>query len=91
MTIINRKKIKTEKNKRIFTDFSGGTVDKNLPGNAGDTGLIPGPGRLHMPRRSKARAPQLLKPAHSRAHELQLMVPSPQLLKPMHLEPVLHN
>ena len=32
-----------------FLDFLGGTVDKKLPANAGDMGLIPGPGRLHMP------------------------------------------
>ena len=25
-------------------DFPGGSVDKNLPANAGDAGLIPGPG-----------------------------------------------
>ena len=31
-------------------DFPGGTVDKNLPANAGDMGSIPGPGRFHMPR-----------------------------------------
>ena len=30
--------------------FPGGTVVKNPPANAGDTGLIPGPGRSHMPR-----------------------------------------
>ena len=29
--------------------FLGGTVVKNLPANAGDTGLSPGPGRSHMP------------------------------------------
>ena len=28
--------------------FPGGAVVKNLPANAGDTGLIPGPGRSHM-------------------------------------------
>ena len=28
--------------------FPGGTVDKNLPANAGDTGSNPGPGRFHM-------------------------------------------
>ena len=33
-----------------FWDFPGGTVDKNPPVNAGDRGLIPGPGRSHMPR-----------------------------------------
>ena len=30
--------------------YPGSTVEKNLPANAGDTGLIPGPGRFHMPR-----------------------------------------
>ena len=29
-------------------DFPSGTVDKNLPANAEDTGLIPGPGISHM-------------------------------------------
>ena len=55
----------------------------NLPANAGDTGSSLGPGRSHMPRSNKARAPQLLS-LHSRARE-------PQLLKPAHLEPVLRN
>ena len=30
--------------------FPGGTVGKNPPANAGDTGSSPGPGRSHMPR-----------------------------------------
>ena len=30
-------------------DFPGGTVDKNLPANAGDTGCIPGLERFYMP------------------------------------------
>ena len=29
--------------------FPGGTVLKNPPANAGDTGSSPGPGRSHMP------------------------------------------
>ena len=29
-------------------DFPGGTVAKNPPANARDTGSIPGPGRSHM-------------------------------------------
>ena len=29
-------------------DFPGGTEDKNRPASAGDTGSIPGLGRLHM-------------------------------------------
>ena len=45
-------------------DFPGGTVVKNPPASAGDTGLSPGPGRSHMPRSNWAHAPQLLKPAH---------------------------
>ena len=31
-------------------DFPGGAVVRNPPANAGDTGLIPGPGRSHMLR-----------------------------------------
>ena len=31
-------------------DFPGGAVVRNLPANAGDTGLSPGLGRPHMPR-----------------------------------------
>ena len=30
-------------------DFPGGTVDKNLPANAGDMSSIPGLGRFHIP------------------------------------------
>ena len=30
--------------------FPGAAVVKNLPANAGDTGLSPGPGRSHMPQ-----------------------------------------
>ena len=41
-------------------DFPGGTMDKNLPANTGDTGLIPGLGRFHMPRGNLACALQLL-------------------------------
>ena len=35
-----------------FLDFPGGIVVKNLPANAGNTGLIPGSGRFHMARGS---------------------------------------
>ena len=31
-------------------DFPGDAMDRNLPANAGDMGLIPGLGRFHMPR-----------------------------------------
>ena len=33
-----------------YRDFPGGSVVKNLPANAVDTGSIPGPGRSHMLR-----------------------------------------
>ena len=35
---------------RLPGGFPGGAVVKNLPDNAGDMGLISGPGRSHMPR-----------------------------------------
>ena len=41
----NEKSIKKNK----IEGFPGGTVVKNPPANAGDTGSIPGPGRSHMP------------------------------------------
>ena len=34
----------------ISRGFPGGTVVKNPPANAGDTGSSPGPGRSYMPR-----------------------------------------
>ena len=33
-------------------DFPGGPEVKNPPTNAGDTGLIPGLGKSHLPRSS---------------------------------------
>ena len=44
---------------------------KNLPANAGDGGLIPDPGRFHMPHGNQAHVSQLLKPVCSRAHAPQ--------------------
>jgi len=35
--------------RRKTGDFSGASVVRKSPANAGDTGLIPGPGRFHMP------------------------------------------
>ena len=40
-------------------DFPGGTVNGNLPANAGDTEPIPGLGGLHMPLSNQAHVPQL--------------------------------
>ena len=42
-------------------DFPGGTVDRNLPANAGDRGSIPGPGRSHVLQSNQAHALPLLK------------------------------
>ena len=57
--------------------FPGDSMVKNLPANAGDMGLIPGPGRSHMPWSNQAQMPQLLSPC-SRAQEPQLQ--SPQVI-----------
>ena len=37
------------KKKKQIQGFPVGSVDKNVPVNAGDTGSVPGPGRFHMP------------------------------------------
>ena len=42
--------------------FPGGSVVKNRPTNAGDTGSIPGLGRSHTPQGNQACALQLLSP-----------------------------
>ena len=55
-------------------DFPGGPVVKNLPANAGDTGLIAGLGRVHVPPSNQAREPQL--------QSLSTWRPAPQLEKP---------
>ena len=52
--------------RRIFSlkdankGFPGGSVKRNPPANAGDTGLIPDPSRSHMLQSSKAYALKLL-------------------------------
>ena len=38
------------KTENVLGGFPGGTVVKNPPANAGDTGSSPGPGRSHMPQ-----------------------------------------
>ena len=62
--------------RNIFRGFPSGPVVKNPLAKAGAMGLIPSPGRFHMPRSNKAHAAQLLSPS-SRAQVLQL-------LRPMH-------
>ena len=51
--------IKTYKRKKKILDFPHGTVDKNPPANARDTGSIHGLGRSHFPQSNQAQAPQL--------------------------------
>ena len=46
--------------KKLETDFAGDPAFKNLPANAGDTGLIPGQGRFHIPWGNYAHAPRML-------------------------------
>ena len=41
---------RTSPSKSNARDFPGGTVVKNPPAKAGDTGSIPGLGRSRMPR-----------------------------------------
>ena len=43
-------RFKTFYKKAISRDFPDGSVVKNPPANAGDTGSSPGPGRFHMLR-----------------------------------------
>ena len=42
--------VKGIKKYKFLGDFAGGTVVKNPPANAGDTGSSPGLGRFHMLR-----------------------------------------
>ena len=42
-------------------DFPGDTMDENPPTDEGDTGLIPGLGRFHMPQNNYTPVPQLLR------------------------------
>ena len=44
----------------IIWSLPGGSMLKNLPANAGDTGSIPDPGNSDKPQSHQARAPQLL-------------------------------
>ena len=67
----------------MLLGFPGGLVVKNLPATARDMGSIPGPGKSHKPQNNKAGAPQLL--------SLCSGDQEPQLLKSVHLEPVLYN
>ena len=49
---LNQNRLRETKKDSI--GLPGGTVDKNPPAVQGDPGLIPGPGRVHMPQRKAA-------------------------------------
>ena len=68
----------------FFLDFPGGTVDKNLPAKEGDTGLIPGPGRLHMLQGNSSMRCNPMH--HDWAHVLRPLKPVPQPEKPLQWE-----
>ena len=71
--------------------FPGSSVVKNPPASAENTGLIPEPGRFHVPQSNKAHAPQPLNLC-CRARETQLLKPTcsracaPQQKKPLQWE-----
>ena len=65
--------------------FPGGSVVKNLPANTGDTSLIPGLERSHMPWSYQVCAPQILRPC-SRAQDPQLLDPCTTTTEPVSLE-----
>ena len=62
----------------VSRDFPIGTMDKNLPSSAGNTGSIPGSGRFHIPGPVGVGVGAATKICA-------------QLLKPVSLEPVLHK
>ena len=61
--------------------FPGGSVVKNLPATAGDTGSIPDPGRSHASRIYKAHVSQLLS-LRSGAREPQPLSPRTETTEP---------
>ena len=63
--------------------FPGGSVVKNPPANARNTGLIPGPGRSHVQQSNQVRMPQLLSLC-SGARESQLLQPHATTTKSQH-------
>ena len=70
-THLSKKKKKKVNIKKNTLDFSGGTVNKNPPANAGDTGSILGSGRFYRqlsPRSAPTEAECLETMLHSKSH-----------------------
>ena len=61
--------------KKTCSGFPGGTMVKNPPASAGHMGSSPGPGRSHMPWSNQSHVPQLLSLC-SRARVPQLLKPA---------------
>ena len=66
---------------RLGLGFPGGSVMKNLPATAGDTGSIPDPGRSHASWINKVHASQLLS-LRSGALEPQPLSPHTETTEP---------
>ena len=85
-------KIIEKKKKNHRQDFPGGGPGiKNPPANARDMGSIPGPGRFHIPWSNSSCVPQLLSLPALEPMSGSYWARVQQLLKPVCLEPVLHN
>lgn len=75
---------KAVKQSKLRTDsWNPGSITS--PTDEGNMDSIPGPGRCHMPRGSKARAPQLLNQC-SRARGLQVLKPARPRAHALHQE-----
>ena len=48
-SVLPKRRFQSATGQGTSRNFSGGTVDKNPPANAGDRGSIPDMGRFHMP------------------------------------------
>ena len=83
---------RVEANTKYSLGFPGSPVVKNPPANAGDVGLISGPGRVHMPWVNQFCEPQLLS-LGSGAHALQQVKPLQReaLAPQLEMSPALHN
>ena len=85
--LTKKKKKKSHYQEGMFSGFSGVSVVKNLPANAGNMSSIPGRGRSHMPQSSWGWMPKLLSLC-SGAWELQLLKPaSPRACAPQQEKP----
>ena len=74
VTCMSEYKIRNKSKNNMNRALPGSSVVENPLVNSGDTGLIPGPERSHMPWSNQAHKPQLLSLC-SRARKPQLLSP----------------